>query len=119
MTVWEFEPDENREGLVLLKRVVQQWTGRVDRRPVTVPAIFGDWWHVSLFENAAVTDASQNGVRVRRRNKKQATELAKRAAKVCWELRKRAPEMKKAYSDAMPRLTSAENWTRLYGNKIG
>ena len=79
MTVWEFEPDENREGLVLLKRVVQQWTGRVDRRPVTVPAIFGDWWHVSLFENAAVTDASQNGVRVRRRNKKQATELAKRA----------------------------------------
>ena len=33
--------------------------------------------------------------------------MAKRAAKVCWELRKRAPEMKKAYSDAMPRLTSA------------
>lgn len=115
MRVWEFEPDKKREGLVLLKRAVQQFKGRVDRHPVTIPAHFANWWHVSLFDNAVVTDASQNAVRVRRRDKDTAVELAKRAAKVCWELRKEAPRMKSVWQSAMPELTSRENWARLYG----
>lgn len=117
MSVWEFEPDKKREGLVLLKRAVKQFAGRVERRPVTVPAHFASWWHVSLFDNAVVTDASQNAVRVRRRDKDTAVELAKRAAKVCWQLRKEAPHMKQVWQDAMPTLTSRENWARLYGSK--
>lgn len=115
MSVWQFEPDKDREGLVLLKRAVQQFAGRVDRRPVTVPAHFANWWHVSLFDNAVVTDASQNAVRIRRRDKDAAVELGKRAAKVCWQLRKEAPHMKQVWQDAMPKLTSRENWARLYG----
>ncbi|WP_435277793.1 glycosyltransferase [Rhodococcus yananensis] len=115
MSVWQFEPDESREGLVLLKRAVQQFTGRVQGRPVTVPAHFASWWHVSLFDNAVVTDASQNAVRVRRRDKDTAVDLAKHAARVCWQLRKEAPHMKRVWQDAMPKLTSRENWARLYG----
>ncbi|MFD6859416.1 glycosyltransferase [Rhodococcus sp. NPDC060090] len=115
MKVWEFEPDKKRESLVLVKRAVQQFRGKVDRRQVTVPAHFANWWHVSLFDTAVVTDASQNAVRVRRRDKDTAVELAKHAAKVCWRLRKEAPQMKKVWHDAMPKLTSRENWARLYG----
>ncbi|HET8994378.1 MAG TPA: glycosyltransferase [Rhodococcus sp. (in: high G+C Gram-positive bacteria)] len=115
MKVWEFEPDKKREGLVLVKRAVQQFRGKVDRRQVTVPAHFANWWHVSLFDTAVVTDASQNAVRVRRRDKDTAVDLAKHAAKVCWRLRKEAPQMKKVWHDAMPKLTSRENWARLYG----
>ncbi|MCK0091239.1 glycosyltransferase family 2 protein [Rhodococcus sp. HNM0563] len=115
MKVWDFEPDKKREGLVLVKRAVQQFRGKVDRRQVTVPAHFANWWHVSLFDTAVVTDASQNAVRVRRRDKDIAVALAKHAAKVCWQLRKEAPQMKKTWHDAMPKLTSRENWARLYG----
>ncbi len=115
MSVWEFEPDKKREGLVLAKRAVQQFTGRVDRRSVTVPAHFANWWHVSLFDKAVVTDSSQNAVRVRRRDKDTAVDLAKQAAKVCWRLRKEAPRMKKVWQEALPQLTSRENWARLYG----
>ena len=62
-----------------------------------------------------VTDASQNAVRVRRRDKDTALDLTKRAAKVCWQLRKEAPAMKTVWQEAMPKLTSRENWARLYG----
>lgn len=115
MSVWQFEPDKKREGLVLLKRAVQQFAGKVDRRTVTVPAHFAAWWHVSLFDKAVVTDASQNAVRVRHRDKDTAVELAKQTAKVCWQLRKEAPRMKTVWQEALPKLTSRENWARLYG----
>ena len=115
MSVWQFEPDKNREGLALLKRAVQQFAGKVDRRTVTVPAHFAAWWHVSLFDKAVVTDASQNAVRVRHRDKDTAVELAKQTAKVCWQLRKEAPRMKTVWQEALPKLTSRENWARLYG----
>ncbi|MFF0816188.1 glycosyltransferase [Rhodococcus sp. NPDC003318] len=118
MDVWKFEPDESREGLVLAKRAVQQFLGRVDGRPVTIPAHYADWWHVSLFSQATVTDASQGAVRVRRRDKQAAIELARQAAKVCWRLRKEAPRMKTAYTEALPRITSRENWTRLFGTEV-
>ncbi|MCA1007356.1 glycosyltransferase [Rhodococcus hoagii] len=111
---WKFEPDEKREPLVLAKRAVQQFLGRVDGRPVAIPATYANWWHVSLFSQATVTDASQGAVRVRRRDKQAAVELARRAAKVCWQLRKEAPQMKTAYTEALPQITSAENWTRLF-----
>lgn len=117
MDVWNFEPEESREGLVLAKRAVQQFLGRVNDRPVTIPAHYANWWHVSLFSEATVTDSSQGGVRVRRRDKQTALELTKRAAKVCWRLRKEAPRMKTAYSDALPQITSKENWTRLFGTE--
>ncbi|MFD4467827.1 glycosyltransferase [Rhodococcus sp. NPDC058505] len=117
MDVWAFEPDEKREGLVLAKRAVQQFLGRVDGRPVTIPAHYANWWHVSLFSQATVTDASQGAVRVRRRDKQTALELTRQAAKVCWRLRKEAPRMKDTYTEALPRITSRENWTRLYGTE--
>ncbi|WP_050067328.1 glycosyltransferase [Rhodococcus sp. RD6.2] len=117
MDVWQFEPDESREGLVLAKRAVQQFLGKVDGRPVTIPAHYANWWHVSLFSQATVTDASQGAVRVRRRDKQTAIDLTRQAAKVCWRLRKEAPQMKATYADALPRITSRENWTRLYGTE--
>jgi galactofuranosylgalactofuranosylrhamnosyl-N-acetylglucosaminyl-diphospho-decaprenol beta-1,5/1,6-galactofuranosyltransferase len=99
---------------VLAKRVVKQYLGRVQRRPVSMPAHYARWYHAALFDRVVVTDASQSGVRIRQRDKETAVELTKRLYAVCREIRTRAPEMKTIYTDALPGLTSVENWRRLW-----
>jgi galactofuranosylgalactofuranosylrhamnosyl-N-acetylglucosaminyl-diphospho-decaprenol beta-1,5/1,6-galactofuranosyltransferase len=113
INIFEFEPKELKEGPVLLKRAIHQYLGRVNRTPVSIPAHYARWWHVSLFSGAIVTDAAQTGVRIRKRDKKLAVQLAKRSLRVCRRLRRRAPEMKRRYTEALPQLTSVENWSRL------
>jgi galactofuranosylgalactofuranosylrhamnosyl-N-acetylglucosaminyl-diphospho-decaprenol beta-1,5/1,6-galactofuranosyltransferase len=115
ISVFEFEPEELKEGRVLFKRAVNQYLGRVNRTPVSIPAHYARWWHVSLFSGAVVTDAAQAGVRIRKRDKALAVKLAKRSARVCRQLRRRAPEMKRRYTEALPQVTSVENWGRLLG----
>src|SRR5690606_34729725 len=53
---------------VLVKRAITQWTGRTQHGIVGVTREDAHWWHVSLFDHVVVTDASQSGVRVRRRD---------------------------------------------------
>ncbi len=55
------EPDSAREDLVLAKRVAMQWLGRTQHGIANIPAADAHWWHVSLFDHAVVTDASQSG----------------------------------------------------------
>jgi galactofuranosylgalactofuranosylrhamnosyl-N-acetylglucosaminyl-diphospho-decaprenol beta-1,5/1,6-galactofuranosyltransferase len=99
---------------VLAKRVVNQLLGRSVHDVGAVAAGDSAWWHVSLFNTAVVTDASQEGVRVRRRDRELAIRLGKQGTKLLKELYQRAPEMQRAYRDAMGELTSRENWRRLY-----
>ena len=107
-------PDEKRINLVRAKKAINQYLGRVQGRPVSIPAHDARWWHVSNFDNAIVTDASQQGVRVLRRDGAKAKELYKRIAQLSWELRKRAPEIRQAYREALPELTRAEAWEHLF-----
>jgi galactofuranosylgalactofuranosylrhamnosyl-N-acetylglucosaminyl-diphospho-decaprenol beta-1,5/1,6-galactofuranosyltransferase len=107
----------NRPGrphLTWLKRVAYQVTGRAAHPTGLVTAGDAHWWHVSLFERAAVTDASEQGVRIRRRDRALAAALAKRGARVLNRLRREGPGAAELYRAAMPRLTSRENWARLY-----
>ncbi|MFE2751155.1 glycosyltransferase [Actinosynnema sp. NPDC059335] len=99
---------------VLAKRVVNQLLGRSVHDVGAVAAGDSAWWHVSLFNTAVVTDASQEGVRVRRRDRELAVRLGKRGTRLIKELYQRAPEMQRAYREAMGELTSRENWRRLY-----
>ena len=99
---------------VLAKRMVNQLLGRSVHDVGAVSAGDSAWWHVSLFNTAVVTDASQEGVRVRRRDRELAIRLGKQGTKLLKELYQRAPEMQRAYRDAMDELTSRENWRRLY-----
>ena len=71
-------------------------------------------WHIALFETAVVTDASQEGVRVRKYDRERMFDLAKRGAKVINRLRKEGAAVQEQYKRAMPELTSRENWKRLY-----
>ncbi|MCZ4077300.1 glycosyltransferase [Rhodococcus sp. H36-A4] len=109
-----FEPKKNRIDLVLGKRAAFQWLGRTIPGIASIPAAEAHWWHVSLFDHAVVTDASQSGVRIRKRDKEKASELSARAAKLLARFRQEAAETQSEYRRAAPQLTSRENWARLY-----
>jgi len=100
---------------VLAKRVLAQALGRTDRRPVAIPASDAHWYHVSRFETAVVSDASQEGVRIRRRDPQVAKALLTRGLKAISGLRKNAPALQEEYRTHMPVVTSRENWARLFG----
>ncbi|MEV4128874.1 glycosyltransferase [Nocardia sp. NPDC049707] len=107
--------EPSRVTAVLIKRAIAQWTGRTQRGLVGVTREDAHWWHVSLFDHVVVTDASQSGVRVRRRDKARARALLIRTIRVLRRLRRELPILTKQYRAAMPELTSRENWERLYG----
>jgi galactofuranosylgalactofuranosylrhamnosyl-N-acetylglucosaminyl-diphospho-decaprenol beta-1,5/1,6-galactofuranosyltransferase len=108
-------PRKDRMNLVLAKRLVYQWLGRTIPGPVSISTADGFWWHVSLFDFAVITDASQAGIRIRRRDKQALKRLFKRGRKALRRLRKEAHTVQRNYRDAFPELISRQNWERLYG----
>ena len=50
------------------------------------------WWHVSLFRRAVVTDMSEQGFRVRTRDRARALALARRGARSVARLAAEGPE---------------------------
>jgi galactofuranosylgalactofuranosylrhamnosyl-N-acetylglucosaminyl-diphospho-decaprenol beta-1,5/1,6-galactofuranosyltransferase len=103
------------ETLTWLKRAAYHLTGRAVHRTGSVPAGDAHWWHVSTFERAIVTDMSEQGFRVRTRDTQIALELARRAAHLLRRLVREGPAAAARYREEMGRLSSRENWMRLYG----
>jgi galactofuranosylgalactofuranosylrhamnosyl-N-acetylglucosaminyl-diphospho-decaprenol beta-1,5/1,6-galactofuranosyltransferase len=103
------------ERLTWLKRAVYLALNRATHRTGFVPAGDAHWWHVSTFERAVVTDMSEQGFRVRTRDRKLALELTKRGVHVLKRFVKEGPAAAQRYREAMPTLTSRSNWARLYG----
>ncbi|MCR6486398.1 glycosyltransferase [Amycolatopsis sp. OK19-0408] len=107
-------PRPSMQRLVLIKRVLDRVLGRSRFGLGAVPIDEANWWHIALFDKAVVTDANQEGVRVRAYDKVKMFDLAKRGAKVVQRLRKEGAAVQEQYKRAMPELTSRENWKRLY-----
>ncbi|WP_024795915.1 glycosyltransferase [Tomitella biformata] len=107
---------EGREDLVLAKRALGQLSGRVQRGPVAIAYEDAHWWHVSLFDEAYVTDASQTGVRLRRRDPALAKSLSVELAKTIKRFHADAAGVRAQFRAAVPELTSRGNWARLYGS---
>ncbi len=107
-------PPPSRTVVILLKRLLDQTRGRHRFGLGAVPADEAHWWHTSLFSTVVVTDANQDGVRVRSYDRAKTFDLAKRGVKVIQRLRREGAATQARYQGAMPELTSRENWTRLY-----
>jgi galactofuranosylgalactofuranosylrhamnosyl-N-acetylglucosaminyl-diphospho-decaprenol beta-1,5/1,6-galactofuranosyltransferase len=107
-------PRPSLQRLVLIKRILDRVLGRSRHSLGAIPIDEAHWWHVALFDTAVVTDANQEGVRVRTYDRVKMFELAKRGAKVIQRLRKEGAAVQEQYKRAMPELTSRENWKRLY-----
>lgn len=109
-------PRKDRLDLVRTKRFVYQWFGRTIPGPVMIPASDAHWWHIALFDYAVVTDASQAGVRVLRRDKQKLKALTGRANTTLRRFRKQAPAIQDRYREAFPELSSRDNWARLFSS---
>lgn len=108
-------PRADREDQVLAKRLLVQKLGRQRRGVVAIPYEDAAWWHVSLFDEVYVTDASQSGVHHRKVDPQRASELQKRLAAVLVRFVREAPAAQARWRSAQSRLTTRENWARLYG----
>jgi galactofuranosylgalactofuranosylrhamnosyl-N-acetylglucosaminyl-diphospho-decaprenol beta-1,5/1,6-galactofuranosyltransferase len=109
-------PNEpGHEVLTWLKRVAYHLTDRAVHPTGMVVAGDAHWWHVSTFRRAVVTDMSEQGMRVRTRDKVRAVVLAKRGARSLARLAAEGPKVAAQYRAEMGTLTSRENWARLYG----
>jgi galactofuranosylgalactofuranosylrhamnosyl-N-acetylglucosaminyl-diphospho-decaprenol beta-1,5/1,6-galactofuranosyltransferase len=106
------EPSKNR--LVMLKRLIFLAMGRTVHQIGAVTKKDATWWHVSQFDTVVVTDGSQGGVRVRRRDKELTIRLAKQTGRLVRQLVSEMPRLREEYRAAAPELTSRENWRRLY-----
>lgn len=105
----------SRTAAVMAKRILQQATGRVPHHGGQVGSGEAHWWHVSLFDRVAVTDASQVGVRVRHRDPQALRRLTRSGATALWRLRREGDTVARAWREATPRLTAASTWRRLFG----
>ncbi|GHG05762.1 MULTISPECIES: glycosyltransferase [Amycolatopsis] len=107
-------PRPTLQRVVLLRRVIDRVLGRSKFGLGAVPIDEANWWHIAQFQTAVVTDASQEGVRVRSYDRVKMFALAKQGARVVQRLRKEGAAVQEQYKRAMPELTSRENWKRLY-----
>lgn len=104
-----------RDRLTWLKRVAYLVADRAPHRTGSVPAGDAHWWHVSTFERAVVTDMGEAGYRVRTRDRALALELTRRGARLLRRFVREGAGAAQRYRDAVPELTSRQNWARLYG----
>jgi galactofuranosylgalactofuranosylrhamnosyl-N-acetylglucosaminyl-diphospho-decaprenol beta-1,5/1,6-galactofuranosyltransferase len=98
---------------VLAKRVLNMLRGR-NTGSAQIMAKDAKWWHVSLFGSAIVTDSAQDAFRVRKFDRDTLTDLAKKGAKALARLAKEGRTVREEWRNAMPELTTRENWDRLF-----
>jgi galactofuranosylgalactofuranosylrhamnosyl-N-acetylglucosaminyl-diphospho-decaprenol beta-1,5/1,6-galactofuranosyltransferase len=114
LTVIRARNEPGMERLTWAKRVAYLLADRSVHTTGFVPAGDAHWWHVSTFDRAVVTDMSEQGYRVRTRDRARALALTRRAARVFRRLVTNGPRVAEQYRTELGRLTSRANWARLY-----
>ena len=114
LTVIRARNEPGMKRLTWAKRAAFLLAGRAVHRTGFVPAGDAHWWHVSTFERAVVTDMSEQGYRVRTRDRTRALALTQRAAGVFRRLVIDGPRVAQQYRAELGRLTSRANWAQLY-----
>ncbi|GAA0936856.1 glycosyltransferase [Nonomuraea longicatena] len=104
-----------RPPLAAARGLLGRLLGRHRHAVGAVPHDEAHWWHVAGFGTAVVTDASQQGFRVRRHDRGRMLTLARRGARVLLRLVRRGRAARTAYRRALPELSSRRNWSRLFG----
>lgn len=109
-------PNPSRPRLVLIKRLLDQFRN-APAQGAAIRAGSEHWWHVSRFRTAMITDPSQTGVRVRKLDRDLLWRLGKEGVRLLWRLRREGDDVARRWQAAEARLTSKENWERLFGNR--
>ncbi|WP_435583305.1 glycosyltransferase [Amycolatopsis thermoflava] len=109
-------PEPSRPGLVMAKRIAWHLLGK-SHGEAAVSARDSEWWHVALFDRAVVTDPSQQGVKIRQRDRALARKLATEGAKTLLRFHKEADQATERYRAALPNLTTKDSWTPRFNKR--
>jgi galactofuranosylgalactofuranosylrhamnosyl-N-acetylglucosaminyl-diphospho-decaprenol beta-1,5/1,6-galactofuranosyltransferase len=91
--------------------------GHAAERPqVNIPAGSALWFLLGNLDSATVSSPDGSGVAFRRRDPKLFRELSKRVARNYRTLIKEWPTLVETYRAAVPELTSAEAWRKIFDN---
>lgn len=91
-------------------------TGLVGERPqVALTRDEARWWRVSQFDSALVSSADGTGKIHYRRDRKQFRRRLRKSIGLHRKLRRSWPRLAAEYRDALPQLTSREEWERTLG----
>jgi galactofuranosylgalactofuranosylrhamnosyl-N-acetylglucosaminyl-diphospho-decaprenol beta-1,5/1,6-galactofuranosyltransferase len=107
------QPAPSKPRVVLGKRIIWHLAGK-SQGDASISARDNHWWHVALFNTAVVTDPSQEGVKVRRRDRAMMSTLAFHGVRTIHRLIRDGRRTQQQYRAAMPELTSRANWARLF-----
>lgn len=108
-----------------------KWLGRMLARNVLRPSKteqhtlaqahlpFGDskWWVVPHFDSVLVTNAEGSGAMWYRRDRATFFRMFREAWRLRARIRRQWPSLSRTYREAMPRLTSSEQWARTFAGK--
>lgn len=72
------------------------------------------WFTLARLDSATVSTAGGTGVAFRKRDKQLADDLVRQQKALSEEIKERWPELKRQYRDAIPELTSHENWGKIF-----
>ncbi|GAA0240019.1 glycosyltransferase [Saccharothrix mutabilis subsp. mutabilis] len=86
------------------------------RPQINVPATNARWFLLGNLDSATVSNADGSGVAFRKRDPKEFRKLMARAARNYRRLGQEWPRLKQVYRDALPELTAAESWRKVFEN---
>jgi len=115
MPIVEDRGEPSRMAATKAKRWVYLLTGR-NGGAAAVMARDAKWWHVSLFKTAVVTDSAQDAFRVRQFDRHTLSGLTQDGARLLLRLASEGGAARDSWREALPRLTSRENWERLFAS---
>jgi galactofuranosylgalactofuranosylrhamnosyl-N-acetylglucosaminyl-diphospho-decaprenol beta-1,5/1,6-galactofuranosyltransferase len=85
-----------------------------ERPQVNVPAVSARWYLLGNLDSATVSNADGSGVAFRRRDPKVFRDLSRQAARNYRRLVAEWPRLTRVYRAAVPELTSAESWSKVF-----
>jgi galactofuranosylgalactofuranosylrhamnosyl-N-acetylglucosaminyl-diphospho-decaprenol beta-1,5/1,6-galactofuranosyltransferase len=98
---------------VLAKRMLTQFAGRT-KGSAAITAKDAKWWHVSQFNSVVVTDSAQDAFRLRQYDRQVLRRLTAESAGLLMRLAREGRTVREEWRNAMPQLTTRENWDRLF-----
>ncbi|WP_306744265.1 glycosyltransferase [Saccharothrix yanglingensis] len=87
-----------------------------DRPQLNVPALDARWFLLGNLDSATVSTADGTGVAFYKRDPEQFRTLMARAVRNYRRLGREWPRLRRLYRDALPELTSAERWRKVFEN---
>jgi galactofuranosylgalactofuranosylrhamnosyl-N-acetylglucosaminyl-diphospho-decaprenol beta-1,5/1,6-galactofuranosyltransferase len=105
-----------RAGKALVHNLRAPDPAAVERPQVNIAANSALWFLLGNLDSATVSNADGSGVAFRRRDPKVFRELAKRATHNYRRLIAEWPRLVEQYRAAMPELTSAESWRKVFSS---